>query len=79
MNAATEYVYDAIINYEPTYRALQVAVQGLQADELETDQARDVLLDQVHADYDSMGLTYDEIDNTDVDYIGLILQEAGLV
>lgn len=73
MNRATQTVLDAIRDCPPVSRLLDQLVTDVAADTLEVWDARDMLLDEVHGAYEAMGLDYDDIDNSDVDYIGMIL------
>jgi hypothetical protein len=77
MQNKTDYVQMHVVNYEPTYKDLMVAVEGVLSG-LDLQQARDILLDSVHQHYEAMGLKYDDIDDSDVSYTTMIMEEAGL-
>ena len=77
MNAATSYVQMHVVNYEPTYLALQEAVQMYVDGDDGIAPARDFLADAVNQHRAGMGLDYDDLTG-DVDYAAIIHDEAGV-
>lgn len=76
MGAVTERVYDHIVNYEPTYLALQEAVALYQESSDGIAEARELLADAVEGGaFRAAGLDCSDLDG--VDYSEMIQWEAG--
>jgi hypothetical protein len=76
MNEDTDYVHNAIVNYEPTYIALGEAVTAWQADQDgPIGPYRDQLRDDVEQHREAMGLDAGDLTD-DVDYAAIIQFEA---
>ena len=69
MNEATDYVHTHVINYEPTYIALNEAVTMVQDDD-QGIYASEYLADVVDQHWQAMGLDADDL--ADVDYAEMI-------
>lgn len=78
MNADTDYVHTAVINYEPTYAVLDDIASRWQGDGEEPIAAyRDELQGAVEANFAVMGLHPSDLTD-DVDYVDIIRFEAGV-
>lgn len=78
MDKDTEYVYDAIINYEPTYLVLQAVAKEWMADQdgpiaPYRDRLQEAV-EQAHFGNDALGLVTTDLD--DVSYAAMIEFEA---